>query len=174
MQFDKIQSLEKFNLKKLTSEDIVKYKNIRLNGLKTDPRTFGATFEKEAQKDEEYWKGRLLKNNSSVYAIDNGNIFISTAASKKLTNETMGIFGVYTMPEFRGKNLSTQLINHILEEAKQSGVKVVSLHVNTNNENAIHVYEKLGFKIIKTDKDIKMGDGNMHDLYFMEKNLIQV
>jgi ribosomal-protein-alanine N-acetyltransferase len=81
------------------------------------------------------------------------------------------IVAVYTLPEFRGKNLSKELIERIINEAKKNGATTVSLMVNLMQESAVKLYEKMGFKTIKIEKDQKMGDGKVYDEYYMEKSL---
>lgn len=162
-------SLEKFNIRKLTEEDADKYREIRLKGLETDPQGFGSNIEEESQKDDEFWKRRLGNPERSFYVAEEGDKFVSTAASRKLDQDNYIIMAVYTLPEFRGKNLSTQLINQLISDAKQKGVKKMSLHVKIDNENAIKVYEKIGFKITEVYEQ----DGKITDSYTMEKDIAQ-
>jgi ribosomal protein S18 acetylase RimI-like enzyme len=169
MKFEQKQSPEKFNIKKLTVEDADKYREIRLKGLETDPQSFGSTYEEEAIKDEEYWKERLLNPKRTFYVAEEGDKFISTATSNNYDENIWSIQAVYTLPEFRGKGLSETLIRKLIDEAGQKGAKLITLGVNQKNSNAISLYEKLGFKIVREKiKEAKDGD---RDYFHMEKIL---
>lgn len=172
MSFEQRKSLEKFNIRKLVTLDSEKFRNLRLTALKTDPQTFGGSYEDESKKDEEYWKSRISDPQRSFFVAEEGGNFIATAASMRMNSGNYMITGVYTLENFRGNKLSTQLIQCLIDEAKQKGAKFMDLHVNSENENAIRIYEKLGFKIIKTEKE-KMGDGKIYDLHLMGKDLAQ-
>ena len=171
MNPEKIKSLEKVTFKKVLPEDWEKFKEIRLKGLQTDPQAFGGTFESESQEDEAYWKDRFSNPERCFYVAEEGSKFVATAGSKKIAEDNWMIVAVYTLPEFRGKNLSQELINKVIEEAKSTGSKKVSLFVNVGQEGALSLYKKMGFEIIRTEKDQKMGDGKTYDEFYMEKVL---
>ena len=128
MSFEQKPSLEKeFIFKKLTSDDWEKYKEIRLKALETDPRTFGSDFQTEYKKEEKEWRGMISDSNRSLYAALQGETFVGTAASKKLSKDNYAIYGVYTFSEFRGKLVSEELIIKLIKEEKQNGSKLISL-----------------------------------------------
>ncbi len=171
MNPEKMQSSEKVTFKKVLPEDWEKFKEIRLKGLQTDPQAFGGIFESESQEGEAYWKDRFSNPERCFYAAEEGSIFVATAGSKKIAEDNWMIVAVYTLPEFRGRNLSQELINRVIAEAKSTGAKKVSLLVNVGQEGAVNLYKKIGFEIVRMEKDQKMGDGKMYDEFYMEKPL---
>jgi len=56
-------------------------------------------------------------------------------------------FGITVHDDYQNKGLGTILTQHMVEIARMKDLKKVSLMVFTNNERAIHVYKKCGFKI---------------------------
>ncbi|MCH5321268.1 MAG: GNAT family N-acetyltransferase [Eubacterium sp.] len=56
------------------------------------------------------------------------------------------IVSVYTKPVFRGNGYQQRLIKYMLEFAKTQGFNDITL--TTNTPDAIHIYEKVGFKLI--------------------------
>ncbi|MCW4050186.1 MAG: GNAT family N-acetyltransferase [Candidatus Bathyarchaeota archaeon] len=56
-------------------------------------------------------------------------------------------FDIIVHDSYQGKGLGTVLTQHMLDIAREKGLKKVYLKTNTGNQRAIHVYEKLGFKI---------------------------
>ena len=59
---------------------------------------------------------------------------------------TVGIYGVGTLPESRGRGFSSNLLNHAIDDARLSGCDLVTLQVRKDS-GAECLYEKLGFKV---------------------------
>ncbi len=51
-------------------------------------------------------------------------------------------------PRFRGKGIGTQLLHYAEEIAKKEGIAKLSLNVEIGKEQAIRLYERVGFKIV--------------------------
>lgn len=62
-----------------------------------------------------------------------------------------------TKPEHRGKGLATKLLNNLCDDVSKNTSKGVYMFVRDTNENAIRLYDKLGFDRIK---NYKLQDGN--------------
>lgn len=57
-----------------------------------------------------------------------------------------GKFGISLHADFQNFGIGTQMINMMIEWAKQNGqTKMICLSVHENNTRAIHLYKKLGF-----------------------------
>ncbi|GFI71934.1 hypothetical protein IMSAG250_01142 [Clostridiales bacterium] len=56
------------------------------------------------------------------------------------------IVSVYTKPDYRGNGYQQQLINYLLDFAKSENFNDITL--TTNTPDAVHIYEKAGFKLI--------------------------
>ena len=56
------------------------------------------------------------------------------------------IVSVYTKQQYRGKGHQQQLLKYLLSNAKNEGFNDITL--TTNTPDAIHIYEKIGFKQI--------------------------
>lgn len=56
------------------------------------------------------------------------------------------ITNIAVFPEFRQKGVGTALLNRVFSLASDIGLSFVSLEVRVSNQNAISLYEKLGFK----------------------------
>lgn len=57
---------------------------------------------------------------------------------------------VLVSPLFRRKGLAKSLIGKMLDMAKENNIESIFLEVRENNQNAIDLYQSLGFKIIST------------------------
>ncbi|MEK7119576.1 MAG: GNAT family N-acetyltransferase, partial [Patescibacteria group bacterium] len=47
---------------------------------------------------------------------------------------------------YRQEGIGYQLLSTLIEEGKKAGLKLLILHCFENNDRALHLYEKLGFK----------------------------
>jgi ribosomal protein S18 acetylase RimI-like enzyme len=76
---------------------------------------------------------------------------------------------VYVESDYRGQNIGEKPIRRVLEYAfTLDGVEQVQLSVIANNQTAIKLYEKLGFKTFGVQpKYFKMGNTYM-DQQFMQ------
>ncbi|MCJ8009187.1 GNAT family N-acetyltransferase [Lederbergia wuyishanensis] len=54
--------------------------------------------------------------------------------------------GIAVSPEARGMGIGSLLMKALIERAKDDGFKGLSLSVDPHNEQAVHVYKKLGFE----------------------------
>ena len=52
-------------------------------------------------------------------------------------------------PDFGGNGIGKKLTENCIEFAKQSGETTVALHTSEMMDKARHIYEKLGFKILR-------------------------
>ena len=87
-----------------------------------------------------------------------------------LRNETtrhLTEFGITVHDDYQDKGLGTQLTQHTIDIAREKGLKKVFLKVFTNNERAIHVYKKCGFKIEGKLEKEHYKDGEYGDDYRM-------
>jgi diamine N-acetyltransferase len=75
---------------------------------------------------------------------------------------------MYVLPQTQGQGVGKLLINHVVQLAKQSSHRVLSLEVNRNNP-AIEFYERLGFKKVR-EENTPIGE-YMMEYFLMEKQL---
>ncbi|MFW9852938.1 MAG: GNAT family N-acetyltransferase [Candidatus Thorarchaeota archaeon] len=54
-----------------------------------------------------------------------------------------GIYSVTTLPEYRGKGIGTYMTYLLMQDAKNKGYKLITLH---SSEKGLSVYRKLGFQ----------------------------
>ena len=76
---------------------------------------------------------------------------------------TMYLSKLYLYKEERGKGYSRQMLDFVIRNAQDIGLTFIELNVNRNN-SAIYAYEKLGFKVVRTEKN-DIGSGFFMDDY---------
>lgn len=56
---------------------------------------------------------------------------------------------VVIKPDFRGMGIGTAMIKRVISDCADRGFKTVRLEVNRDNQRAIHMYTKLGFRKVE-------------------------
>lgn len=69
---------------------------------------------------------------------------------------------------FQNKGYGSILLNHLIDKAKNDGIKNITLEVRKDNEKAIYLYKKNGF----IEKAIRKNYYNGIDGILMEKELM--
>lgn len=74
-------------------------------------------------------------------------------------------------PSASGRGIGAQLIRYIEAQAQAAGMQALRLDTGSQNKPAVHLYEKLGFKIV-ADGAMKVGGAVPHEGHlFLEKIL---
>ena len=89
-------------------------------------------------------KGDLSKGHFYAYIMDDGKRI--GALSYGAEGERLIVGRLYLLPDYRGKGLGTECLEHILAYGRGNGCKIAELCVNPKNENAISLYSKYGFR----------------------------
>jgi RimJ/RimL family protein N-acetyltransferase len=116
-------------------------------GIATDPGEFHDTVEQEEdviRKHQEMDNSVLM-----VVVTPEGEIvgLMGCSGGRRRSTAHETSLGITLNKEYRDKGLGTRVMQAALDWARSSGVvKRVQLEVFTNNERAIHLYEKLGFE----------------------------
>jgi RimJ/RimL family protein N-acetyltransferase len=95
-----------------------------------------------------------------------GNLSFRAGSSKKFRH--VGEFGVQVLKDYWNLGIGKELIKCLINWAKENkSIYKISLKVRADNQNAIHVYKKLGFKEEGILRGEMMCDGELYDLIYM-------
>ena len=82
----------------------------------------------------------VMKNSKIIGCIGfNGN------TARKMKH--YGTIGISVLKEYWGRGIATALLEKLISWAKEKGIKKINLDVFENNERALKLYEKFGFKL---------------------------
>ncbi len=135
-------------IKLLTENDWLSWKNIRLEALKNTPEAFGSSFEEESNLSDKDFQQTLNKNN--VFGAFKHDGLVGCAAFAYLhtikTKHRGIVWGMYIKPKYRGEGVADSLLKTVILFAKN---KVMQLHLAcvANNIHAVKFYQKNGFEI---------------------------
>jgi len=105
-------------------------------------------------KEEKIWLGENIKNvkkNSAIMlTVFTGKELIANASvdQERDAVSSQGSFHIAVTKKFRGEGIGKLLTKLTIEEAKRNlnGLKIVTLNVFVNNQIAMNLYKKFGFK----------------------------
>ena len=154
---------------KLSEKEWEKYKEIRLEALKTDPIAFGSSYEEEINRPESHWRNRTV---GAVYAFSGDKVvgLMSYKDEDRLkTKHKSGIYSVYVKPEYRDKKVGKKLLEETLRLIKKNKEIIkVNITVNPLQIPAVRLYESFGFKAAGTLKKELLVNGTYYDELLME------
>ena len=141
----------KISIEKLNPDEWQKYKDNRLETLKTEPKAFNSTYEESVTYPSTYWKKKLTnKNNLFAFAIDNGKVvglMNLTIGEENETGETAVIHGAYVNKNYRGQGIGKGLLHFLMEEVKKNNkIGLLKLWVKDTQAIAKKMYESVGFE----------------------------
>jgi len=123
-------------LTKLIQDERKYDKNINKNYIVKD------FYNKFVNKSDSYIAVAKTENKEIIgycfaYIEDCGNVY---------NEKIVQLDALFVEPIYRGNGIAQKLINYITKWSKEKGAKYIELKVCNNNENAIKLYDKLGFK----------------------------
>ena len=157
------------SIHRLTEHDAAIFWALRLRGLREHPEAFGASYEDSAARPLAEVERRLRNEGSSP-----DNFVLGAFSSEGVLTGVVGfardeglkvrhkgmIWGMYVMPEARGKGSGKALLSAAIERAKAvSGLDQLYLAVVTERVEARRLYLQLGFTIYGIEpRALKIGD----------------
>ena len=162
-------------IKKLTSADSFGFLNLLLT---LDNETKFMMLEpNERNVSSEDMTLRLSKideTNSVLFgAFDDGNLVgyvnVLRGDANRIRHSAYIVMGI--LLSYTGQGIGKLLLNKVDEWARKYGVTRLELTVMAHNENAIKLYEKMGFNKEGIKKNSILIDGNYIDEYYMGKIL---
>lgn len=92
-----------------------------------------------------------------------------TAMSRRLAHRAE--LGISVVKSEWGKGIGTRMIEKMIDHAKMHGIELIYLEVRTDNERAIRLYERMGFKRIGVSPAYMKIDGQYFDVLLMYLDL---
>lgn len=139
------------DIRKITEDDWVLVKDIRLKSLQDAPDAFGSTHKRELAFTEDQWRSRLVLSQKqldcSLWVAFDGHdsIGLVSCVIESSSPKTATLYQMWTAPEHRGCGVGSALLNAARARVVELGGDTILLSVTTVNTDAIAVYEKYGF-----------------------------
>jgi L-amino acid N-acyltransferase len=78
---------------------------------------------------------------------------------------------VYVLPEFQGQGIGKRLMQLIIEQGRQAGLKAIIAGIDGGNQPSIRFHEQFGFRICGTLPDIGWKQNSWRTLVLMQLEL---
>jgi len=173
-----VYTLPKVGLEDSTFQEYSKRLRIlRLKSLQADPDSWVSIYESEADQPPEFWWKRLrepravhhvlVRNDPSTDSSDTKSallagewigfvVMIIPGAEDRTPEYDMS--ALYIDAEARGLGLGKRMVQKVIDTVRQHETKVgeelpfCTASVRHGNESALGLYQKLGFRVINTDR----------------------
>ncbi len=155
-------------IKPLLPKEWQKYRDIRLEALRTNPTAFLNTFEDVKKYPEEKWRKQLEQSQKRdgafyLFAFDGEKVIGMNGAywvKKPVIKHIAEVFGVFVNPNYRGKGIGKRLMEGVILEIKKNHqFTKIKLGVNAENIPAFKLYESFNLKVVgKLEKELKFGE----------------
>ena len=103
---------------------------------------------------DEFWNAGVLKNELenplSIYIVALNQGEVVGYAGLWQPDDEGHVTNIVTKKDKRGNNIGTLMLEEIINIAKEKNMKSITLEVNVNNNIAINLYKKYGFKEVGT------------------------
>ncbi len=161
-----------YSIRKATTKDIPLIRELT---FKVWPQTYSCIL---SQAQIDYMLDKMYSPFSLQQQISNGSQFIFVYENKEPVGfaayfekspSVYKLDKIYVLPSQQGKGTGRFIIDHIIDEIKNTGANALQLQVNRFNK-ARNFYEKLGFVVIE-EKDFDIGNGYFMNDYVMEKKV---
>ena len=132
-----------------------------------------ATFETRAPSSDQ-WDQKFHPQLRYVFE-ENENIlgWVSiTPVSSRDVYKGVGEVTIYVHPHAQGKGVGSQLLIHLIEQAKLSGYWMLQSSIFEVNSASIQLHKKCGFTIVGIRKGIARKNGHWMNTILMEQHLL--
>ncbi len=139
-------------LARITPALAASLKQARLAALNEAPGAFGSTYADESQLSEAEWLGRasamtlddavgyLVLNNKQPVGMVRGSLDVADHSLRA------HVASMWVAPKWRRAGVGSQLLAAVLDWASRCGAAEVLLTVTNNNDAAMSLYARHGFK----------------------------
>jgi ribosomal protein S18 acetylase RimI-like enzyme len=164
-----------FTLRRLTADDTDAFREIRLEGLRRYPESFGSDHRDERAQPPEWFRARIADHAVFGAFVEEevlaGVAGLHVPAGVKVKHKGF-LWGMYVRPIARGTGVAAGLLNQVIDHAR-GVVEEIKLEVSPDNAAALRLYESAGFTVYAREPQaLKIGDV-YHDSLFMRLPLVK-
>jgi RimJ/RimL family protein N-acetyltransferase len=160
-------------IRRATAADVEALRELRLEGLRSHPVAFGTDYETDSNRSRQEWEKRL--QDSAIYMAWDGETAVGMAGiypgRSRKTGHQASVWGVYVRPGFRDRGLAGKLIEHCLQWARESQLRIVYIAAASTNTAAIRCYARCGFSVYGLQPKALLYDGVYYDELLMAQAL---
>ncbi len=97
-------------------------------------------------------EGKILKKGGCILMAYLGRQAIGCVALIPMGNGVYELSKMAVSPQMRGLGIGRRLLEHAIAQAKRMGARSLFLGSNSRLENAVHLYESIGFRHVPPER----------------------
>lgn len=150
-------------VRRLRRDEWRAYRALRLRALLDSPDSFGSTFDHERLRPDREWAERVAAGARSesdlplVGALGGDLVGLAWGAIRSSKPDTARVSQMWVAPESRSRGLGAALLFAIVDWARESRVRRVSLRVACGNASAQRLYVRAGFRDVGEPEPLRPG-----------------
>jgi ribosomal protein S18 acetylase RimI-like enzyme len=124
------------------------YRDVRLAMLLDTPRAFGSTYAREAAFSESIWLDRV-RGEARTWLAGRGNLPLGSVTVVRFEEQAPDearLVAMWVAGHARGCGVGQALVETVLADARERGLRMVTLDVADENAAARRLYERMGFR----------------------------
>lgn len=133
-------------IQRLSADDWVRFRCIRMEALRDSPDAFGSTLEEAAARSEEDWREQLDALATFVAVVDGSDAGTARGSPHDVDATSAFLISMWVAPNFRGSGIGQELIQSVIAWARSEGYSKLALDVADENERALNLYARAGFE----------------------------
>lgn len=150
------------------AENVLAY--LKVIGGESDNLTFGPEgVPFTVEEERSFIESRLDSKADVLYLVKCNGEIIGNGSVNSLSGRMShrAELGISIRKDYWGKGVGTKLMEKLIAFAKNGGFEILSLDVRSDNDRAIRLYEKFGFRKIATYPGFMKIKGELVDYDFM-------
>lgn len=135
------------NIRVLGADEWDAYRQARLRALKESPEAFAASYDAEADYDEELWRERMGRS-ARLVAEQRSEVvgIVSVRSDDAMFDNAAEVFGLWVPVSLRGSGIAAQLVQAAARLATNRGHSQLIYWVGTENARAVAFASSYGFR----------------------------
>lgn len=141
------------SMRRLIGADAFHYRALMLEAYEAHPDAFISSASERAALPLHWWEERLAvraDGTDAVWGAFDADRLVGVAGLSRESREKVAhkatLFGMYLIPQFRGRGIADKLVEGVLQHARsREGLTLVQLTVTEGNRSARALYERHGF-----------------------------
>lgn len=134
-------------MRRANASDWERLRDVRLRELATDPHAFLEALEDARTLPDVHWRERATPSETQATFVEerDGSFAAMVSAFVASDPATAYLVSMWVAPELRGTGIAIELVEHVLDWARDHRRVRVVLSVEPGNDRAARLYEKCGF-----------------------------
>lgn len=152
----------------ITEADIAGFREA-LDSVAKEKRYLASFEAPDLEKVTKFVLDNIATNVSQFVALDGSRVvgWADISPEHAAAIKHVGSLGMGIISEYRGQGIGERLLLACVEKAQRNGISRVALEVRIDNESAIKLYEKVGFRTEGVMTDSMLVDGTYFDTLLM-------